>query len=88
VVPLVFPSAKYHLTVREAARHVMRQVALEVGARDFALAAGHRLNVISLLAGTLNSAAAFAVAAASSSASTAAHRQKTAATQDFCANVR
>jgi hypothetical protein len=37
---------------------------------DFAFAVGHRLNAISLLAGTLYSAAAFSIAAASSGAST------------------
>ena len=48
----------------------MRPSALEITAGDFALAGGHRLTAISLLAGTLNSAAAFSVAAASSDAST------------------
>jgi hypothetical protein len=48
----------------------MRPFALEIAAGDFALAAGHRLYAISLLAGTLNSLAAFSIAAASSGAST------------------
>jgi hypothetical protein len=39
-------------------------------ARDFGLAASHRRIVISLVAGTLRSAAAFSIAAASSGAST------------------
>jgi hypothetical protein len=34
---------------------MMRPFALEITARDFAFAAGHRLTAISLLAGTLNS---------------------------------
>jgi hypothetical protein len=50
----------------------MRPFALEVTAVDFAFAAGiYRSIAISLLAGTLNSPAAFSIAAASSSASTA-----------------
>jgi hypothetical protein len=57
-----------HRSGRE--RHIMRPVSLEVVAGDFALAAGHRRIAISLLAGTLNSAAAFSIAAASSAAST------------------
>jgi hypothetical protein len=48
---------------------MMRPVALEVGAGDFAFAAGHRRIAISRLAFTLNSAAAFSMAAASSAAS-------------------
>jgi hypothetical protein len=48
----------------------MRPVAREIGAGDFAFAAGHRLTAISLLAGILNSAAAFSIAVASSAAST------------------
>jgi hypothetical protein len=47
----------------------MRPVSLEVGAGDFAFAAGHRRIAISLLAGTLNSAVAFSIAVASSRAS-------------------
>jgi hypothetical protein len=58
-----------HLLGRE--RHVMRPFALKVSAGDFALAAGHRRIAISLLAGTLNSAAAFSIAVVSSGASTA-----------------
>jgi hypothetical protein len=51
---------------------VVRPVPLEVAASDFAFAPGHRLSAISLLvAGTLNSAAAFSTAVASSEASTA-----------------
>ena len=38
-------------------------VTLEIGAGDFALAAGHRLVAVSLLAGTLHSAASFSIAA-------------------------
>jgi hypothetical protein len=52
-------------------RHVMRPFALEITAGNFAFAAGHRLTAISLLAGTLNSAAAFSTAVASSGTSTA-----------------
>ena len=44
----------------------MRPVSLKVGTGDFALAAGHRRNAMSLVAGTLNSAAAFSIAVASS----------------------
>jgi hypothetical protein len=51
-------------------RDVMRPFALEITARDFAFAAGHRLTTSSLVAGTLNSAAAFSNAAALSGAST------------------
>jgi hypothetical protein len=36
----------------------MRPFPLEIAASDFAFAAGHRRTAISLLAGTLNSAAA------------------------------
>jgi hypothetical protein len=43
-------------------------VPLKIGTGDFAFAAGHRHIAISLLAGTLNSAAAFSIAAASSGA--------------------
>lgn len=39
--------------------NVMRPVSQEVAAGDFAVSAGHRLIAISLLVGTLNSAAAF-----------------------------
>jgi hypothetical protein len=49
---------------------MMRPFALEITAGGFAFAAGHRRIVISLVAGTLNSAAAFSIAAASSGAST------------------
>jgi hypothetical protein len=45
---------------------MMRPFALEITAGDFALAASHRLTAISLVTGTLNSAAAFSIAAASS----------------------
>jgi hypothetical protein len=48
----------------------MRSFAVEVAAGDFAFAAGHRRLAISLLVGTLNSAAAFSIAACSSGAST------------------
>jgi hypothetical protein len=48
----------------------MRPSALEISAGDFAIAAGHRRISISLLASTLNSAAAFSVAVASFGAST------------------
>jgi hypothetical protein len=48
----------------------MRPFGLEITAGDFAFAAGHRRIAISLLAATLNSAAAFSIAAASSTAST------------------
>jgi hypothetical protein len=48
----------------------MRPFALEIAAGDFALAAGHRLTTSSLVAGTLNSVAAFSNAAALSGAST------------------
>jgi hypothetical protein len=47
----------------------MRPIALEISACDFAFAADHRLNAISRLAATLNSAAPFSMAAASSAAS-------------------
>jgi hypothetical protein len=43
----------------------MWPVSLKVDAGDFALAAGHRRIAISLLAGTLNTAAAFSIAVAS-----------------------
>jgi hypothetical protein len=49
----------------------MRPFALEIAAGDFALAAGHRRIAISLVAGTLNSAAPFSMAVVSSGASTA-----------------
>jgi hypothetical protein len=49
---------------------VVRPITPKVGPGDFALAASHRRVAISLLAGTLNSAAAFSIAAASSGAST------------------
>jgi hypothetical protein len=48
---------------------VVRPVSLKIGVGDFAFAAGHRLTAISLVAGTLNSAAAFSIAVASSAAS-------------------
>jgi hypothetical protein len=63
------------LPVLEAARlfglerRVIRPVSPKVGAGDFAFAGGHRLAAISLLAGTLNSAAAFSIAVVSSAAS-------------------
>jgi hypothetical protein len=41
---------------------MVRPVALEIAVGDFALAAGHRLTAISVVAGTLNSAAPFSVA--------------------------
>jgi hypothetical protein len=44
--------------------------AAHITAGDFALAAGHRRIAVSLVAGTLNSVAAFFIAAASSGAST------------------
>ena len=68
-------TAKYHLILLEAAhlfgreRHVVRPFTLEFTAGDFAFA-GHGRIAISLLAGTLNSAAACSIAAASSGAST------------------
>jgi hypothetical protein len=68
-------AAKYHLTVLEAAHLFrpgaprVRPVLLKVGTGDFALTAAHRLTAISLVAGTLNSAAAFSIAVASSAGS-------------------
>jgi hypothetical protein len=65
------PAAPNITSLREAGhlfgrkRHVMRPSALEIAAGDFALAAGHLRIAISLLAGTLNSAALFSMAAAS-----------------------
>jgi hypothetical protein len=47
-------------------RYMMRPFALEIAAGDFPFAAGHRRIAISLLAGTLNSAAAFSMVVASS----------------------
>jgi hypothetical protein len=47
---------------------MMRPVSLKVGTGDVALAAGHRLNAINLLAFTPNSAAAFSIAASSAAA--------------------
>jgi hypothetical protein len=44
-------------------RYVMRPFTIEIIACDFAFAASHRLTTSSLLAGTLNSAAAFSMAA-------------------------
>jgi hypothetical protein len=64
-----------HLFGRE--RHMMRELrnypqprpfALEIIARDFVFEVSHRRNVISFVAGTLNSAAAFSTAVASSGA--------------------
>jgi hypothetical protein len=49
----------------------VRPSVLEITAGDFAFAAGHRRIVISLVAGTLNSAAPFSMPVASSGASTA-----------------
>jgi hypothetical protein len=56
---------------------MMRPFALQVGSGDFALAPSHRRIAISLLAGTLNSAAAFAIAVASVGRRPAAHRLAT-----------
>jgi hypothetical protein len=70
---------KYHFAAREAPhlfgreRHVMRPLALEITAGDFAFTAGHRRIAISFAARTLNSAAAFSIAAASSGALDLAH---------------
>jgi hypothetical protein len=78
-------SAKYDFTVHAVQhlfgreRHVMLPFALEISAGDFAFAADHRRIAISLLAGTLNSAAPFSMAAASSGASTMPSRSALAA---------
>jgi hypothetical protein len=50
-------------------RHVMRPSALEITAGDFAFATDHRRIAISLLAGTLNSTAAFSIDSSSASTS-------------------
>jgi hypothetical protein len=49
--------------ISPAPSQLERPFALEITAGDFAFAAGHRRNAISLVAGTLNSAASFSIAA-------------------------
>jgi hypothetical protein len=75
VPPIRPPPYKHYLAVHEAPhlfgrkRDVMRPFALEIVAGNFALSAGHRRIAISLVAGTLNSAAPLSIAVASSGAS-------------------